>query len=70
VNIVLISNSVVPAMGADSIQLVKMCSAFASLGHDVSLIVPNRKEVIEKEADDVFGFYDTEENFRILKHGI
>lgn len=69
-NIVFISTSAIPAMGADGIHLIKMCSAFASLGHDVSLIVPNRKEVIEKETDDIFGFYDTEKNFRILKHEI
>ena len=66
-NIVYISTSAIPSMTANSIQVVKMCSAFASLGHDVTLIVPNRKDIIKKEADDIFGFYNTEKNFRILK---
>ena len=31
----------IPSKSANSLQIVKMCDAFVSLGHEVKLIAPN-----------------------------
>ncbi len=54
-----------PTERAHGIQVAKMCEAFAELGYDVELIVPDRKtNIIEK---DVFEYYKVKRNFKITK---
>ncbi len=57
--------SIIPSRSANSIHVMKMCQAFAKNGHEVTLIVPNRKDEMEKDVEDVFGFYGVERCFRI-----
>jgi glycosyltransferase involved in cell wall biosynthesis len=50
-NIVCISSSQVPSNTANSIQVMKVCQAFAQLGHTVHLLVPGpRPEGLEPDA--------------------
>jgi glycosyltransferase involved in cell wall biosynthesis len=46
---------------------MKMCEAFASLGHELYLIVPNKNEAYEKDIADVFKFYNVQNCFKIIK---
>jgi len=65
--IVYISRSIIPSRTANSVNVVRMCSAFASLGHDVTLLVQSAKKLEEKEVEDIFTFYGVEKNFKIKK---
>jgi len=57
-----VSSSVVPSRAANSVHVMKMSSAMASLGHDVRLYV------VESSLDfDPFEYYGVEENFTIEK---
>jgi len=59
-----IANIRMPTERAHGIQIMEMCQAFANLGHDVELIVTNRKTNI---TDDPFVFYDMAASFKITK---
>jgi len=62
--IVYIANIRLPTEKAHGIQIMNMCHAFAGLGHEVTLVVPNRKTHIEV---DSFEYYDIANNFSILR---
>ena len=47
-NLVYISNSIIPSRTANSIHVMKMCQAFADNGHDVVLLAPDIKQKYEK----------------------
>lgn len=57
-----IANIRLPTEKAHGIQIMKMCEAFADLGREVELIVPDRKSHI---GTDPFKFYSVKENFKI-----
>jgi glycosyltransferase involved in cell wall biosynthesis len=59
-----LSGSYVPDRGADSMHVVRMCEAFAGLGHDVTLHARPGKELVESES----AFYGITQTFRIQKH--
>lgn len=63
--IVYISRSVIPSRIANSIHVMYMCNSLASLGHEVTLLVPDMKNT--ELTDDVFGFYGIEHTFKIQK---
>ncbi|QYZ79864.1 glycosyltransferase [Methanofollis formosanus] len=65
-NIVYIATSTIPSRTASSIHVMKMCQAFAQNGHEVTLIVPDRKIDREPGVEDVFSFYGVEKCFEIL----
>jgi glycosyltransferase involved in cell wall biosynthesis len=65
--IVYISSAVIPSRTANSIQVMKMCQAFAKNNYDVTLIVRGKKTLRESDMPDVFSFYGVEECFRIIK---
>jgi glycosyltransferase involved in cell wall biosynthesis len=46
---------------------MKMCNAFASLGHEVTLLAPWTKKLEEKGVDDIFEYYGVEKNFELKK---
>ncbi len=52
----------VPSIYANSVQVMKMCDAFARLGHRVTLLIPGEEEDIEQRA---FSFYGMEPSFEI-----
>ncbi|MBF7071122.1 glycosyltransferase [Aliarcobacter butzleri] len=65
--IVYICRSIIPSKTANSVNVVKMCSAFASLGHQVTLLAPITKKLEEKDVENIFEFYGVEKNFEIKK---
>lgn len=62
--IIYITNSRLPTEKAHGYQIVKMCEEFAKAGCEVELIIPERENSIK---EDVFLFYDLDENFNIKK---
>lgn len=63
-----IAAAVIPSRTANSVHVMKMCQAYARLGHEVSLMVPDETGDCEPGVDDVFGFYGVERNFTILRY--
>lgn len=55
----------IPSSGASSIHIMKMCSAYSSMGNDVDLYVSNIKTEYSKE--DPYAFYGVNESFIIKK---
>ena len=60
--ILYIANIRLPTEKAHGIQIMKMCEAFASLGHEVELVVPTRKNGL---SDDAFAYYGAARTFAL-----
>jgi glycosyltransferase involved in cell wall biosynthesis len=58
--LVYVANSRFPSEKAQSDQVMAMCRSFALLGHEVTLLVPDRKPV---QAEDPFEYYGVEPTF-------
>ena len=58
-----IANARIPTEKAHGIQIMKMCEAFAKLGHEVKLLVPRRVSHI---TDEAFAFYGIQPRFEIV----
>ncbi len=58
-----IANIRMPTERAHGIQVAHMCAAFARAGAEVTLLVPDRKTIVE----DPFEYYGVEQNFTIEK---
>jgi glycosyltransferase involved in cell wall biosynthesis len=56
-----LSQSLIPSTLADSIQVMKMCAAFAGGGHDVTLFATHAPGV----SDDIFSYYGVVESFLV-----
>ena len=63
-NIAYMAQSKIPSRTANSIHVMKMCSAFVTEGCDITLIVPESTE-IEQDIDNVYKFYGVIENFTV-----
>jgi glycosyltransferase involved in cell wall biosynthesis len=50
-----VANNRFPSERAHMTQIVAMCNAFASLGHEVTLCVTNRKTIITESPEEFFG---------------
>jgi glycosyltransferase involved in cell wall biosynthesis len=59
-----LANIRLPTEKAHGIQITKMCEAFATLGNEVTLIVPDRSSPI---AEGVFSYYGIRENFMVTR---
>ncbi len=59
-----IANIRLPTEKAHGIQIMKTCEALAKIGHQVTLVVTNRKSGIN---DDVFSYYKVQKSFSIIK---
>ncbi len=57
-----VANARIPTEKAHGIQIMSMCEAFASLGHEVTLVVPKRKNTL---TDDPFLYNGVAKNFSI-----
>ncbi len=57
-----IANERIPSEKANGINIVKMASALATLGQEVTLVVPSRKNPVEK---DLFSYYEVPKNFAV-----
>lgn len=62
--LVYIAGGGVPSRTASSIQVIRMCQAFADLGHEVLLIAPNTPDR-ERRVADLFQFYGVPPRFRV-----
>ena len=65
--ILYISKSIIPSRSANSINVMKMCQAFANNGHDVTLLAPDLKNKYEKNIVDIYNYYGVNKNFKIIK---
>lgn len=65
--IVYISRSIIPSRTANSINVMRMCETFASLGHEVILFAPWTKKLEEKNVEDFFEYYGVKKNFKLEK---
>ena len=59
-----VANAIIPSRMANSIHVVKMCDAYAALGHDVELLVPQWKNA-EPVSAGLFAFYDVQNKFAV-----
>ncbi len=67
-NITYISFARIPSLEANAVQIMKMCDAFARLGHDVELHIPHYAiQWTYEPVDDPYAYYGVERIFRILK---
>lgn len=62
--IIFIANVRMPTEKAHGIQIMKTCEALVSCGHDVTLLVPDRKNFL---TEDPFSYYGVEKAFTIRK---
>lgn len=60
--IIYIANVRLPTEKAHGIQIMKMCQAFANAEHDLTLVVPRRKNQIK---ESVWQYYAQKPNFKI-----
>ncbi len=60
--LVYIANARFPTEKAHGLQIAKMCEAFARLGYEVELWLPQRKNHIRQ---DPYDFYDVAKNFKL-----
>lgn len=65
--IVYVSRSIIPSKTANSINVMKMCNAFASLGHEVTLLAPYTKKLEVEGVENIFDYYGVEKNFELKK---
>jgi len=65
--IVYIAESALPSRAANGVHVMKMCAAFAALGHAVTLLVPARRGESERGVGDVFAFYGVKPAFRLRR---
>ncbi len=66
IRIIYVSSAVIPSRTANSIQVMKMCSAFASLGNKVTLLACFSRDEI-KEKKKIYEFYGVKDNFKIVR---
>jgi glycosyltransferase involved in cell wall biosynthesis len=62
-----IASSIIPSRAANSIHVMKMCNALSSLGHKVELLIPNRKDGLELNVDDIYEYYGVDDRFSVKK---
>ena len=62
-----LSNSIIPSREANSVHVMKMCQAFAKLGHNVTLVAPAVKDGIEPDVTNLFAFYGVQQSFELRK---
>lgn len=58
--------NIIPSRNANGVHVMKMCQAYAGLGHRVTLILPELQGC-EPGVKDVYSFYDVLPNFAIRK---
>jgi len=66
-NILYIARSTIPSREANSIQVMRMCQAFAQNGHKVMLLLPNKQQTSEGKIDNIYTAYGVTESFTIQR---
>ncbi|MGE0449666.1 MAG: glycosyltransferase family 4 protein [Vicinamibacterales bacterium] len=62
-----LSISKIPSREANSVHVMKMCQAFAHLGHEVTLVAPDVRLGLEPDVADPYRFYGVEPVFAMRK---
>ncbi|MGC8121855.1 glycosyltransferase family 4 protein [Marinobacter sp. VGCF2001] len=62
--LVYVANSIIPSRAANSVHVMKMCDALASVGYEVTLLVP---AVSESDQRDLFESYGVPRSFTIKR---
>jgi len=65
-----ISESIIPSRNANAVHVMKMCEAFADLGHDVILHAPRLTEASLGQIADVYAWYGIRDLFPIQRHAV
>ena len=65
--ILYLSKSIIPSRTANSINVMKMCQAFAENGNEVVLLAPRTKSQYEQGVENIFEYYGVKKNFKIKK---
>ena len=60
-----LATSIIPSRTANSVQVMRMCEAFAENGHEVLLLVPNRRALMESGVHDPFAHYGVQQTFAL-----
>ncbi|MCJ1960807.1 glycosyltransferase family 4 protein [Novosphingobium mangrovi (ex Hu et al. 2023)] len=60
-----IHNAQIPSQGASTVQVMRMCAAFARQGWDVELVVPHQGETAPMLEEQALAYYGCEEPFAI-----
>lgn len=61
-----ITPSGIPSKQANTVQVMKMCEAFAEKGHDVILICPNQNKSTDQQSD-IFSYYNVKPIFDLKR---
>ena len=67
--IVYFSEAAIPSRSANSVHIMKMCSALAKQGNEVFLLAPGYKK-IEKYVGNLYEFYGVDKNFEVVKFNV
>ena len=62
-----LATSNIPSRTANSIHVMKMCQAYANVGHQVTLLVPAWPNAAEPRVRDIHAFYGVKQNFAIRR---
>ncbi len=65
--IVYLSSSIIPSQKANSIQVVKMCNAFAELGHEVTLFARLSEQNNDFSTNDLKNYYGIQNNIELYR---
>ena len=65
--IVYLSSSIIPSQKAHSIQVVKMCNAFAELGHEVTLFARLSEQNNDFSTNDLKNYYGIQNNIELYR---
>jgi len=65
--IVYVADSTIPSRAANSIHVIRMCSAFSSFTHNVTLLTSDRNDTAEQNVENPFHFYGAKEDFKIKR---
>ncbi len=61
-----IADAVIPSRTANGVHIMKMCQAFASNGHEITLLLPNRVDD-DLKIKDIYDFYSVKKCFKIIR---
>jgi glycosyltransferase involved in cell wall biosynthesis len=62
-----LADSAIPSRTANSVHVMKMCQAFAALGHQVIMITPDFRDSIDPTIRDPYAYYGVAHTFEIVK---
>lgn len=62
-----LADTQIPSRTANSVHVMRMCQAYADLGHDVTLVIPDWRDGLETNVNDIFEFYGVNTTFALRR---